>query len=79
MGFSHIINRRKTMNQLSGIITTLVLLKGSSKLSIDERAAVGCAVQIMNEVESLSISVDVYSHEYFYATHPEVTRKLDIR
>ena len=66
------------MNQLSGIITTLVLLKGSSKLSIDERAAIGCAVQIMSDVERLSISVDVASKEFFYAIHPEVTRRLDI-
>jgi len=64
------------MTNLSGIITTLVLLKGSSKLSIDERVAVGCAVQIMSDAECLSISVDVYSREYFYATHPEVIKKL---
>jgi hypothetical protein len=67
------------MNQLSGIITTLVLLKGSSRLSIDERAAVGCAVQIMSEVERLSISLDVCSKDFFYSTHPENKKPLDIR
>lgn len=66
------------MNQLSGIITTLVLLKGSFKLSIDERAAVGCAVQIMSEVERLSISIDVCGKDYFYSTHPENRKPLDI-
>jgi len=66
------------MNQLSAIVTTLVLLKGSSKLSIDERAAVGCAVQIMSEVERLSISIDVCSKDFFYSTHPENKKPLDI-
>lgn len=66
------------MNQLSAITTTLVLLKGSSRLSIDERAAVGCAVQIMSEVERLSTSVDVMSKDFFYAVHPENKKPLDL-
>ena len=49
------------MNKLSSIITTLVLLKGSSKLSVDERAAVGCVVAILSDTERLGITIEVSS------------------
>jgi hypothetical protein len=65
------------MTNLSSIIVTLVLLQGSSKLSIDERAAVGCAKQILVEVERLNASVDALSKEYFYSTHPEHKKPVD--
>ena len=66
------------MNKLSAIVTTLVLLKGSSKLSVDERAAVGCAVQILSEVERMGVTAEIASKDFFYSVHPEVKKLLDI-
>jgi hypothetical protein len=57
------------MTNLSSIITTLVLLKGGPKVSVDERAAIGCAVQILSEVERLSATADATGKEFFYATN----------
>jgi hypothetical protein len=62
------------MNKLSAIITTLSLLKGGGKLSPVERAAVGCAVQILYEVERLEISTDTLSKDFHYVTHPGQTK-----
>ena len=66
------------MNKLSTIIVKLVLLRGSSKLSIDERAAVGCAVQILSEVERMGVEVEIASKDFFYSVHPEITKVTKI-
>ena len=66
------------MNKLSTIIVTLVLLRGSSKLSIDERAAVDCAVRILGEVERMGVTAEIVSKDFFYSVHPEVEKLLDI-
>ncbi|MFA5321934.1 MAG: hypothetical protein WC373_04615 [Smithella sp.] len=58
------------MNKLSAIITRLALLKAGPTLSPDERAAVGCAIQVLNDVERLGITVDAYSKDYYHLTHP---------
>lgn len=63
------------MNKLSAVITSLALLKGGQKLSPDERAAVGCAMQILTDVERLGITVEALSKDFYYVTHPGKQKK----
>ena len=62
------------MSKLSGIITTLALLKGSGKLSPVERSAVGCAIQLAYEIERLGITIDTLGKDFYYVTHPSKTK-----
>jgi hypothetical protein len=58
------------MNKLSDMLTVLISLRGNmARLSVNERAAIGCAIQILNDVERLGVTVDTLSKDFYYATH----------